>query len=66
MHIVAAKAGDAVRIHLAGYEIVALHAILVRGAIRKMRERSLAEFVFLQLPEVRKVQTKKRISGNSR
>src|SRR5665213_238343 len=52
MHIVATEAGDAVRVHLAGYEIVALHAILVRCAIRKMREGGLAEFVFLELPHI--------------
>ena len=40
--IVTAKARDATRVHQALHEVIALHAILVRGAIGKMRERQLA------------------------
>ena len=35
-----------------GYEVVALHAVLVRGAVREMGECRLAELVILELPEV--------------
>jgi len=48
--IVAAIAADTVRIHGALHEIVALHSVFVRRAVRKMRESLLLEFVFFQLP----------------
>jgi len=50
--IVAAKAGDAAGIHHAGNKIVALHSILVGGAVREVRERGFSEFVLFQFPEV--------------
>ena len=52
VNVVATKTSDAVRVHQAGCEIVALHAILVRGAVGKVGEGSLAEFVFFQLPDI--------------
>ena len=50
--VVAAEAGDAARVHQALHEVVALHAVLVRGAVGKVRERRLAELVLFELPEV--------------
>jgi hypothetical protein len=38
VRIVAAETGDAARVHHALNEIVASHAVLVRGAVRKVRE----------------------------
>ena len=38
VNIVAAKAGDAVSIHLASHEIIALHPVLVRGSVGEVRE----------------------------
>ncbi len=52
MHIVATEAAHAVRVHLAGNEVVALHPVLVRRSVREMRERLLAELVLFQLPEI--------------
>jgi hypothetical protein len=45
MHIVAAVAAHSVRVHGALHEIVALHAILVRGAAGEVRERLSPELV---------------------
>ena len=55
MDVVAGKTGDAVRVHGALHEIVALHAVLVRGAIGEMREGGFAELVFFELPEIAQV-----------
>ena len=52
VHIVAAEAGDAARVHQALHEIVALHAVLVRRAVGEMREGGLAELVLFELPEI--------------
>ena len=52
VRIMATEAGDAARIHQAGHEVVALHAVLVRGAVGEMGERRFAELVILELPEV--------------
>ena len=40
VNVVATEAGDAVRVHHALHKIVALHAVLVRGAVGEMREAS--------------------------
>ena len=50
MNIVATEAGHAARIHHAVHKVVALHPILVRGAIGEVSECRLAEFMILQLP----------------
>jgi hypothetical protein len=50
MRVMAAEAANAVRIHEAGNEVVALHAILVGGPSAKC-ERCLAEFVLFQFPK---------------
>src|SRR5665213_1555379 len=51
MHIMAAEAAYPVSVHLAGDEIVPLHAVLMRRSIRKMGERLFAQPVLFQLPE---------------
>jgi hypothetical protein len=38
MNIVAAKASHTVRVHLAGYKIIALHPVLVCGSIGEVGE----------------------------
>ena len=57
VRIVAAETGDAARIHQALNEIVALHAVLVRGAVRKMREARFTELVLFEPPKIRKAQS---------
>ena len=52
VNVVAAEARHALRVHHALDEVVALHAVLVRGAVREVRERRLAELVLFELPEV--------------
>lgn len=52
MDVVAAGALNAPRIHNALDEIIALHPVLVRGAVRKMCERHFTEFVLFKFPEV--------------
>src|SRR5450631_3496891 len=48
----ATDARDTAGIHQALHKIIALHAILVRSAIRKMSEREIAKFVILELPKI--------------
>jgi len=48
VHIVAIEAGDAAAIHNTLHEVVPLHAIFVRRAVRKMREAQLAQCVILE------------------
>ena len=52
MNVMATEAGDAARIHEAGNEVVALHAILVGSPVGEMGECCVAEFVLLQFPEI--------------
>src|SRR5262249_23098355 len=49
---VAAEAGHPALVHLALDEIVALHPILMRRAVGKVRERRCAGRMFLETPEV--------------
>jgi len=56
VHVVAREAGNPVLVHYALHEVIALHAVLVRGAIRKVREGELAEGVFFELPEVAEIE----------
>ena len=56
VRIVATETRDAARIHQALHEIVALHAVLVGGAVGKMREGGFAELVLLELPEIGEIQ----------
>ena len=57
VRIVATETRDAARVHEALNEIIALHAVLVRGAVGKMGEARFAELVLFQLPKIRKVQS---------
>ena len=57
MHVMTVETGDAACVHQALHEIVALHAVLVRGTVGKVRERSLAQFVLFELPEVDQILT---------
>src|SRR5579864_5155433 len=43
VHVVARTAGDTVLIHHALREVIALHAVLVRGAVREVVESSLSQ-----------------------
>jgi hypothetical protein len=56
MNVMAAKASHSVCVHRARDEIVALHPVLVRGAICEMRKARLAQLVFFQPPEVSEIQ----------
>ena len=56
MNVVAARTRHAVTGHHALHEVVALHPILVRGAVGKVGERRLAELVILEPPEVSEVE----------
>jgi hypothetical protein len=57
MHVMATEAAHPMRIHRALHEIIALHPVLVRGAIGEMRECRLAQLVLFQLPEVLQLAT---------
>src|SRR5580704_572711 len=50
--VVAIEAGYTAAVHDALDEIVALHAVFVRGAVRKMSEALLAELVVFELPVI--------------
>src|SRR5215472_14755846 len=56
VRIVASKTRNAAAIHQALHKIVALHPVLVRGAVRKMGECGLSKRVFLEAPKVAKMQ----------
>ena len=48
MNVVAVETGDAAAVHYALYEIIALHAVLVCGAVREVKKiRRFAERVVL-------------------
>ena len=55
--IVTTEAGYSACIHDTRYKIVALHSILMRGVVGEVRKSSLAEFVFLQFPEIFEIET---------
>ena len=57
MWIVAAETGNATIVHQALGEIVALHPVLVRRAIREMREAGFTQLMLFQLPVIRKLQS---------
>ena len=52
----ATETGDPARIHQTLDEVVSLHPVLVRRAVREMREAKLADFVLLQSPVVGQLQ----------
>ena len=55
--LMTAEAGHTAPIHHAFDEIVALHPVLVPGAVCKVHEVGLAEFVFLELPVIAQIAT---------
>ena len=57
MRFVASEARDAVSVHEAGDVVVALHAVLMRGSVSKMRERRFAQPVWLQLPIITQLES---------
>ena len=52
VNVVATETTHAVRVHGTLYKVVALHPILMRGVVREMSERLLAELMFFELPEI--------------
>ena len=52
MWIVTAETGDAALIHQALHEIIALHPVFVRSAVRKMGEGCFTQFVLFKFPEI--------------
>jgi len=55
VHVVTAEAGHPTGVHQALHEIVALHAVLVRGAVREVGERLHPQLMLLELPEVAQI-----------
>src|SRR5262249_5508785 len=55
--VVATEAGHAAGIHHAADEIVALHAVLVGGAVGEVGEAGFARLVLLETPELLEVET---------
>ena len=55
--VVAHVATHTVRVHLALYKIVSLHAVLVRGAVGEMSEALFAQGVIFQLPVIAEIHT---------
>ena len=55
VYVVAGSAGHAVPVHHALHEVVALHPVLVRGAVGEMSEIGLAQRDVFELPVVRKM-----------
>ena len=63
VRIVATETRDAARVHEALNEIVALHAVLVRGPVGKMREARFAELVLFKQPKISKIQPNVEADG---
>ena len=61
MRIVTTEAGDAPPVHQALHKVVALHPILVSGAIGKMRERRFADLVLLDGNPLERIENTNRI-----
>src|SRR5215831_18493425 len=61
--IVATETRDAARVHEALNEIVALHAVLMRTAVGKVREACFTELVLFKLPKICKVQSDVEADG---
>ena len=55
MRIVATETGDSPAVHHALHEIVALHAILVRGAVREIVKVGLVQRMVFKFPEILKL-----------
>ena len=65
MRIVATEASHPAPVHHALHEIIALHAVLVSGAVGVVRERRLAQCVFLKLPEILQFKPTRYPTGQS-
>jgi hypothetical protein len=63
VHIVAAETGDAAPVHHALNEIVALHPILVGGAVGEIVKIRLAQRVIFELPELLKLRARMIADG---
>src|SRR5262249_43152485 len=63
VRIVATETRDAARVHEALNEIVALHAVLVRRTLGKVREACFTELVLFKLPKICKVQSNVEADG---
>ena len=63
VRIVATEARDAARVHKAGDEIIALHAVLVRRSIGEVRKRGFPKLVLLEPPKIRQVQADVEADG---
>lgn len=57
MHVVAGEASNSAPVHDALHKIISLHPVLMRRAIREMREGSLAKGDVFELPIILKVKT---------
>ena len=57
MNIMAREAGDPSAVHYALNEVIALHAILMGGAIGEMREGHFTEGVVFELPKIAEVES---------
>ena len=55
MRVVTVGACDAAGIHQALHEIIALHAVLVRGAVWKVGKGEIAQLMVFELPVVLQV-----------
>src|SRR5262249_21713023 len=63
VRIVATETCDATRVHEALNEIISLHAVLVSGAVGKVREACFTELVLFKLPKICKVQSNVEADG---
>jgi len=57
VYVMAGRAGDTVFVHDTLHKIVALHPVLVRGAVREVREARLSQCAVFQLPVVLEMKT---------
>ena len=63
VYVVATEAGNPVLVHHALHEIIPLHPILMRCAVRKVRKGQLAEGVLFQLPEILQMESRPKADG---
>lgn len=55
MDVMATEAGDAMGVHRALHEVVALHPVLMSCAVGEMSERELADGVVFQSPVIAEI-----------
>ncbi len=63
VYVVATKAGDPPPVHHTLHEVIPLHAILMRCALRKVRKGELAQCVLFQLPEILQMEPRPKADG---